>query len=187
MVTKSPLVLRDVDVLAELSRLTDVRVFFTITTVDLALWRTLEPGTANPFKRLGVMRRLNQAGVPAGVLLAPILPGITDAAQAIDAVAGAAAEHGAAFFGATALRLAPGVKEHYLGFVTANFPALLSRYERAYPLTYAPRPYTDALDRRIDRIRARYGFAEDSMRSHASSMKTAAVPARASDQLALPL
>ncbi len=187
MVTKSPLVLRDLDVLAELSRLTDVRVFFTVTTVDLALWRTLEPGTANPFKRLGVMRELNQAGVPAGVLLAPILPGITDAAQSIDAVARAAAEHGAAFFGATALRLAPGVKEHYFGFIAASFPGLLPRYERAYPLTYAPRPYTDALDRRIDRIRARYGFAEDSMRHYASSTRTPAQPTRPSNQLALPL
>jgi DNA repair photolyase len=86
MVTKSPLVLRDLDVLADLARQAKVRIFFTITTVDLGLWRTLEPGTANPFKRLEVMRRLNEAGVPAGVLLAPILPGITDSVASLDAV-----------------------------------------------------------------------------------------------------
>ncbi len=164
MVTKSPLALRDVDVLAALAQVADVRVFFTVTTVDLSLWRTLEPGTANPFKRLEVMRRLVQAGVPTGVLLAPILPGITDSVASIEAVAAAAAEHGAATFGAGPLRLAPIVKEHYLGFVAESFPDLLPRYERAYPGTNAPPAYRTALDARVARIRARYGFAADSMR-----------------------
>jgi DNA repair photolyase len=161
MVTKSPLVLRDLDVLAKLARVAKVRVFFTVTTLDTGLWRTLEPGTANPLKRLQVMRLLNEAGVPSGVLLAPILPGLTDS---IEAVASAAAEHRAAFFGAAALRLMPVVREHYLGFVQATFPALLPRYQRAYPGTNAPPGYQAALDARVDRIRARYGFVEDSMR-----------------------
>ena len=164
MVTKSPMVLRDVDLLAELARVAKVRIFFTITTLDPALWRTLEPGTANPLKRLQVLRLLNQAGVPTGVLLAPILPGITDSVESIEAVVAAAAEHGAAFFGVTPLRLAPHVKEHYLGFVGSTFPALLPRYQRAYPAVYAPREYVQKLDARVDRIRARYGFNEDSMR-----------------------
>jgi DNA repair photolyase len=164
LVTKSPLVLRDRDVLAELVRVAKVRVFFTITTVDLALWRTLEPGTANPFKRLEVMRRLIEAGVPAGVLLAPILPGITDAVESIEAVAAAAAEHEATFFGSSALRLKPIVRDHYLDFVGETFPELLPRYERAYSGTNAPRIYRDKLGARVDRVRARYGFADDSMR-----------------------
>ena len=191
MVTKSPMVLRDLDVLGELARVAEVRIFFTVTTVDPDLWRTLEPGTANPLKRLHVMRLLNDAGVPAGVLLAPILPGITDSVQSIEAVARAAAEHGAAFFGATALRLAPIVKEHYLGFVGATFPALLPRYERAYAGTNAPREYRAALDARLDRIRARYGFDEDSMRAR-HLVPTAAPtgerkPPGRDGQLALPL
>ena len=164
MVTKSPMVYRDVDLLADLARVAKVRIFFTITTVDLALWRTLEPGTANPFKRLYVMRELGRAGVPAGVLLAPILPGITDSVESIEAVARAAADHDALYFGSSALRLKPVVKEHYLGFVGETFPDLLPRYERAYPRTNAPRAYTDALSARVDKIRSRYGFAEDSMR-----------------------
>jgi DNA repair photolyase len=164
MVTKSPLVLRDLDLLAKLARVAKVRVFFTVTTLDTDLWRTLEPGTANPLKRLQVMRLLNEAGVPSGVLQAPILPGLTDSIESIEAVASAAAAHRAAFFGTTALRLMPVVKEHYLGFVQATFPALLSRYRRAYPGTNAPPRYQAALDARVDRIRARYGLVEDSMR-----------------------
>ena len=164
MVTKSPMVYRDIDVLADLARVAKVRIFFTITTVDLGLWRTLEPGTANPFKRLEVMRRLVAAGVPSGVLLAPILPGITDSVESIEAVARAASEHGALWFGSSALRLKPIVKEYYLGFVEEAYPTLLPRYERAYPRTNAPKAYTDALSARVEKVRSRYGFAEDSMR-----------------------
>jgi DNA repair photolyase len=191
LVTKSPMILRDLDVLAELASVAKVRVFFTITTVDLKLWRVLEPGTANPWKRLYVLGKLREAGVPAGVLLAPILPGITDSVESIGAVAAAAAEHKSAFFGATALRLAPVVKEHYLGFVGGEFPNLLPRYQRAYTGTYAPREYQVKLDARVDRIRAHYGFDEDSMRKRGlvpvnpPPSKTAPTPA--GRQLALPL
>jgi DNA repair photolyase len=160
MVTKSPMVLRDLDLLAKLAALTHVRICFTITTVDLDLWRRLEPGTANPLKRLAVMQRLNAAGVPAGVLLAPILPGITDTTAQIEAVCAAAAEHQASFFSSTALRLAPLVKEHYLGFVGAQFPALLPRYQRAYPGTYAPPDYLAKLEARVEAICGRYQLGE---------------------------
>lgn len=189
MVTKSPLVLRDLDVLAELARVAKARVFFTITTMDQTLWRQLEPGTANPVKRLHVMRLLNQAGVPSGVLLAPIVPRITDSSESIEAVAAAAAEHGARFLGHSTLRLAPVVKEHFLGFVGAEFPDLLHRYERAYPGAYPPRTYTTALNARVERIRARYGFAEDSMRGYEREMKVEAPRAmpRRGRQLLLPL
>lgn len=164
MVTKSPLVVRDVDVLAGLARQAPVRVFFTITTLDQQLWRVLEPGTANPLYRLRALRTLREAGVPAGVFLAPILPGITDSAASIEAVAAAAAEHGASSFGTSTLRLAPVVKEHYLRFVGEEFPDLLPRYERAYPAAHAPREYEARLAERVERIRRRYGFAADSMR-----------------------
>jgi DNA repair photolyase len=158
MVTKSPMVVRDVDLLADLARHTRVRVVFTVTTVDLDLWRRVEPGTASPFQRLRALRRLNEAGVPAGVLMAPVLPGLTDSVASIEAVAGAAADHGAAFFGASALRLMPTVKEHYLAFVEREFPELAPRYARAYPGTAAPRAYTAALGRRLGRIRAAHGL-----------------------------
>jgi DNA repair photolyase len=98
------------------------------------------------------------------VLLAPILPGITDSVESIEAVAQAARDHGAMWFGSSALRLRPIVKEHYLGFVGDEFPELLDRYQRAYTFTNAPKPYQDALAARVGRIRERYGFSEDSMR-----------------------
>jgi DNA repair photolyase len=186
IVTKSPMVLRDLDVLAGLARVAKVHIFFTITTVDLALWRTLEPGTANPFKRLDVMRRLVDAGVPAGVLLAPILPSITDSVESLEAVAAAAQAHGAMWFGSSVLRLKPIVREHYLAFVDETFPDLAARYARAYPGTHAPQAYQEQLSARVDRIRARYGFAEDSMRERRLAPPEPAVPIRPR-QIALPL
>ena len=164
MVTKSPLIVRDIDVLAELAQVTKVRIFFSVASVDAALLRTLEPGTANPLMRLQAMQRLVEAGIPAGVLLAPILPGITDSVESLEAVARAASEHGAMWLGSSALRLQPIVKNHYFGFVEDEFPELLARYERAYPLTNAPKRYQEALTARMDKIREKYGFAEESMR-----------------------
>jgi len=171
MLTKSPLVLRDVDVLAELARVATVRVYFSISTVDLELWPIVEPGTANPFNRLKVMRALRQAGVPAGVLMAPVMPGLTDSAASIDAVASAAHDHGALFFGAAPLRLMPTVKEHYLEFVRDEFPDLLGRYERAYPGAQAPREYVTALQKRIGNVRSRYPFVDDDVRRPPDEVK----------------
>src|SRR6202171_1983838 len=147
LLPKSPMIVRDVDLLAELARVASAEVFFSITTVDLDLWRSVEPGTANPFQRLRAMRTLRDAGVPAGVLMAPVLPGLTDSSASIEAVAAAAREHQAAYFSANALRLAPHVKEFYLGFIGDEYPDLLARYERAYPGAYAPPEYRAKLNR----------------------------------------
>jgi hypothetical protein len=111
LVTKSPLILRDVDLLSDLARVAHVRVWFTITTLDANLWRRLEPGTANPLKRLQVLRVLREAGVAAGVFMAPILPSLTDTVASIEAVAAAARAHGAVFFGTSPLRLMPPGEE----------------------------------------------------------------------------
>jgi DNA repair photolyase len=184
LLTKSPMIVRDVDLLADIARQTSAQVFFSITTVDLDLWRTVEPGTANPFHRLRAMRTLREAGVPAGVMMAPILPGLTDSAPSIEAVAAAAREHHAASFSATALRLAPHVKEFYLGFIRDDYPDLLARYHRAYPGTYAPPEYRDKLDQRIERIRAQYGFSGHHERRGAPEP---APPQRRGPQLALPI
>ena len=183
LLTKSPLIVRDVELFADLARIASADVFFSITTVDLELWRALEPGTANPFNRLEAMRRLRQAGVPAGVMMAPILPGLTDSAASIEAVAAAAREHDAAYFSTDALRLAPYVKEFYLGFIADQYPELLPRYRRAYPGTHAPPEYRDKLRARVERIRAAYGFAGPTERRRAGPPPTA----RRGPQLALPI
>jgi DNA repair photolyase len=184
LLTKSPMIVRDVDILADLARGPGATVFFSITTVDLDLWRTVEPGTANPFHRLRAMRTLRQAGVPAGVFMAPVLPGLTDSAASIEALAAAAREHDAAHFSATPLRLAPHVKEFYMGFVEQSYPELLDRYQRAYPGVYAPAPYRDKLDERVQRIRAQYGFAGHGLRQDPNA---AAGTTRADGQLPLAL
>jgi len=184
LLTKSPMIVRDVDLLADLTRMASAEVFFSITTVDLDLWRSVEPGTANPFQRLRAMRMLREAGIRAGVMMAPVLPGLTDSAAAIEAVASAARDHDAAYFSATALRLAPHVKEFYLGFIGDEHPHLLARYERAYPGAYAPSEYREKLNERIERIRAEYGFSGASARRGAPPPQV--VPRRGL-QLALPL
>jgi len=184
LLTKSPMVVRDVYLLAELTHLASAEVFFSITTVDLDLWRSVEPGTANPFHRLRAMRTLREAGVRAGVMMAPVLPGITDSAASIEAVAAAAREHNAASFTAIPLRLAPHVKEFYLGFIGDEYPDLLGRYERAYPGTYAPTEYRDKLGQRIERIRAHYGFRGHTQRRGAPEPPP--LPRRG-PQLALPI
>jgi len=186
LLTKSPLIVRDVDLLADLARIASAEVFFSITTVDLDLWRTLEPGTANPFNRLRAMRRLREAGVTAGVMMAPVLPGITDSAESIEGVAAAARDHDAATFSTAPLRLAPHVKEFYLGFVGEEYPDLLPRYKRAYPGAYAPLEYREKLQERINRIRVQYGFGGHSERRQRAALEPAPV-ARRGPQLVLPL
>jgi DNA repair photolyase len=158
LLTKSPMIVRDVDHLADLASVASAEVFFSITTVDLELWRTVEPGTANPYNRLKAMQTLLQAGVRAGVMMAPILPGLTDSTASIEAVAAAARDHGAATFSTAPLRLAPHVKEFYLGFMSDEYPDLLARYERAYPGAHAPTAYQEKLQERVQRIRHQYGF-----------------------------
>jgi DNA repair photolyase len=134
---------------------------------------------------------LREAGIPTGVFLAPILPGITDSAESIEAVAAAAKHHGAASFGSAVLRLAPLVKEHYLGFVAETFPELLPRYERAYCGTNISSDYQTAIERRLARTRERHGFAEDAMHNRTDNagggMPIPAPPMVPTEQLALPL
>lgn len=190
IVTKSTLIVRDLDLLTELTHGPGATVYFTVTTLDDTLWRLIEPGTPPPRKRLQIMRRLSEAGVAAGVFLAPILPGITDSAAAIEAVAVAAKAHGATMFGSSVLRLAPLVKEHYLAVVAESFPALLPRYERAYRGTNAAPDYQAAIEARVGEIRARVGFAADAMHNREIRGSLATAPAegvtRRTGQLLLP-
>jgi DNA repair photolyase len=163
IVTKSTLIQRDLDLLAELARGSGATVYFTITTLDQVLSLLIAPGTPPPNTRLQVMERLGEAGVMTGVFLAPILPGLTDSLEALDAVAAAAKAHGAASIGTSVLRLMPLVKEHYFDFIAKTFPHLLARYERAFRGASISSDYQRAIDRRISQIRARHGFAKNAM------------------------
>ena len=138
LVTKGTLVVRDVDVLEQLSRRAECTVCFSVTTMDVELARKLEPGTPPPHRRLRAMERLVQAGVNAGVMLAPVLPGITDGPANLEGVARAAAACGARFLSANMLYLKPGTREHYLDFIRQQYLDLALDYGRLYPGAYSP-------------------------------------------------
>ncbi len=161
IVTKSPLVVRDIDLLSAIDERTagGARVLFSVCNLNLELWREIEPGTARPLQRLEAMRRLRSAGIDAGVLCAPILPGLSDSEGALDAVARAAARYGATSFGWRVLKLDPHVKELYFSFLAAEFPVLLPAYESGYERgAYADPAYVREIDARVERVRSRYGF-----------------------------
>jgi DNA repair photolyase len=132
IVTKSTLVVRDIDCLSEVGRHVSARVYFTITTLDSILWRELEPGTPPPAQRLRALQLLAEAGIETGVLMAPVIPGLTDSEASIEGVARAAAEAGASSFAALPLRLAPPVRRHFADYIASNHPDLLSRYAREH-------------------------------------------------------
>lgn len=159
--TKSPLVLRDLDVLTELARYADVTVHMTVTTMDERLWRVLEPTTPKPWKRIEALRILRERGIRAGVFLMPILPGLTDDVAQLEAVVAAAARAGVDFVWGGTLRLAPGLKDYYLEFLQREFPDLTRRYQDLYRGAYTPAGYRDKINARLDALRERYGLGTD--------------------------
>ncbi len=156
IVTKSPHVIRDVDVLEELSAVADVTVSFSVATLDEAVWRRTEPATANPRKRLEAMRLLSERGIRCGVMLAPVLPGLTDDPLSLEAVVEAAREHGASFVHDNVLYLRPGTKEWFMPFLREAYPHLSERYARYYRGPYAPKTYTQDVHRVVERLRLKY-------------------------------
>jgi DNA repair photolyase len=132
ILTKSTLVLRDLDVLTEAATRTSVRMNFSIATLDRDVWRLTEPGTPPPDKRVEAMRRLNDAGIPCGVLVAPILPGLSDGHDQIRAVVDACVGAGAVSISAIPLHLRPGVREHWLGWLAGARPDLVPLYEQRF-------------------------------------------------------
>jgi len=137
ILTKSTLILRDLDLLVDAARHIPVRVNFSIGTLDDDVWRMSEPGTPRPQRRIEAVARLNEAGVPCGVLVAPVLPGISDAPEQLDAVIKACVDAGARSITPLLLHLRTGVREHYLEWLAGARPDLLERYRSLYPRAYA--------------------------------------------------
>jgi DNA repair photolyase len=148
LITRGPLVVRDVDVLQHAARRADVSVTFSVPTVDEHVWRATEPGTAPPRQRLRALRVLVDAGVRASVGMAPLLPGLSDRPEQLAAVVRAAREAGACGVWANLLYLRPGTREHFLECLSRDWPELLPDYERLY----AGRAYLRAAD--AERTRA---------------------------------
>ena len=132
IVTRGPLIVRDVDVLREASARVDVSVYFSIPTLDERVWRTTEPGTAPPASRLEAVRRLAESGIDVGVGMAPILPGLSDRPEQLEAVVRAARAAGARGIWASVVHLRPGVKEHFLEALAQDWPEEVARYEALF-------------------------------------------------------
>ena len=156
--TKGVLVKRDVDILQELSRVADVKVAFSIGSVDEEIWRKIEPGTPKPMARMEAMQYLVENGVQAGVMMAPLLPGLSDGSESIDRVVQAASEHGAQFLAANVLFLKPGSKEWFMPLIREAYPYLTPGYEKLYHRTYAPADYTKAVLKLVDDSRHKWGL-----------------------------
>ncbi|TML14324.1 MAG: radical SAM protein [Actinobacteria bacterium] len=132
IITRGPMIVRDVDVLVEAARRASVSVTFSIPTLDEDVWRRTEPSTAHPRQRLRAVARLVEAGIKTGVGMAPVLPGISDRPEQLREVVQAAREAGAAGVWTNLLFLRPGTREHFLEHLAEDWPELVPRYRELY-------------------------------------------------------
>jgi DNA repair photolyase len=161
LITRGPLVVRDVDVLQEASRRADVGVTFSVPTLDEAVWRTTEPGTAPPRQRLRALKTLVDAGIRANVGMAPILPGLSDRPEQLAEVVRAARDAGATGIWANLLYLRPGTREHFMEQLARDWPEQLPRYERLYARgAYLPNAVKKPVQEQVTGLRRRYGIAD---------------------------
>jgi len=160
IVTKGPMAVRDRDILLELTRRARCTVYFSVPTVDEDAWRALEPGTSHPLQRLRAVRALAIAGVRVGVLIAPVVPGITSQPAKLERTIKAVADHGAAFIGSAALHLKDGTRTHFFDYLLREFPELISRYSRLYRSgPYVPKAYAAEVRAIVQVIQKKYGLS----------------------------
>jgi DNA repair photolyase len=152
ILTKSPLLLRDLDLMLELAGRASFSACLSIPTLDQKVWRETEPHTPNPRARLEAVAELNRAGIPTGVLIAPLMPGINDAPHQIEPLLEAATEAGASSIGGATLHLRGEVRAVFMGWLRAQRPDLVSRYQELYRRgAYAPQPERERLARLVRR------------------------------------
>jgi DNA repair photolyase len=157
VVTKGPMIVRDKDVLADLTKGPGVSVYISVPTVDEDAWRRLEPGTAPPMKRLRAVRELVDAGIRAGVLMNPIVPGITSKPALLERTVKAIADHGARFVGCNVMFLEGGTRDHFMKWLAHEFPHLVDGYSELYKSKYAPPAYRKEVASVISGLREKYG------------------------------
>jgi DNA repair photolyase len=162
IVTKSNLVLRDTDVLQQIAKNNRLLVNITITTLKADLARILEPRAPRPDLRLEAMQKLNQAGVAAGVICAPVLPGITDSPRDLEALVRATAKAGGKYIFANSLFLKPCSAAVFLPFLEKEFPQLVESYQKRYKdRAFLPESYRKPLSQLMKRLRQKYGIPSD--------------------------
>jgi DNA repair photolyase len=158
LITKGPMVVRDADVLQELSRAAGCTIYMSVPTVDEEAWRILEPGTAHPLQRLRAVRQLVDAGINAGVLMAPIVPGFSSSREKLERTVKAIADHGARFAGCNVMYLQDGTRTHFMKFMEREFPAMVPRYEKLYAKKYPPDAYRKEVQAMVKTLQDRYGL-----------------------------
>ena len=158
LITRGPLVIRDADLLADLTRRTRCSVTFSVPTVDEEAWRKLEPGTAHPRQRLRAVRALRDAGVDAGVLMAPVVPGISSHPAKIERTVKAIADSGAEYVGAMLLHLEGDTRRHFLDFLAQEYPQLVGGYNRLYAGKHASGQYAGRFRTVMGLLKAKYGL-----------------------------
>ena len=182
IITRGPLIVRDIDVLSEASRRAEVAVTFSIPTLDPTIWRTTEPATAPPRQRLRALRRLVDAGINASVGMAPILPGLSDRPELLADVVRAARDAGATSIWTNVVHLRPGTREHFLESLARDWPELLPRYDRLYAgRAYPSKDMVEPVRREVAELRDRFGIAD----RRAVRFMPAADAGPAEEQLAL--
>jgi DNA repair photolyase len=152
ILTKSTLILRDLDLLVDAAARTAVHTNLSIGTLDEDVWRLTEPGTPHPRLRVEAVRRLNEAGVPCGVLVAPVLPGLSDRDDQLAAVVNACVDAGAASITAVYLHLRPGVREHWFQWMDGALPDRVADYRQRYPRPYVAKATQRQLSARVDAL-----------------------------------
>jgi DNA repair photolyase len=159
IVTKSNLIVRDIELLKRVAERNSLYVNLTITTLDTHLARILEPRAPRPDLRLEAMRRLNESDVPAGVIIAPVLPSITDQPSALEAIVRAAAQAGGRYVYANPLFLKPCSASIFLPFLRQQFPQLVSEYEQRFRNNaFLPDAYRKRISELMAALRRKYGL-----------------------------
>ena len=181
LITRGPMILRDLDVLQQAASRADVSVSFSIPTLDDDVWRTTEPGTARPRQRLRALKELVDAGVRTGVGMAPLLPGLSDRPEQLAKVVKAARDAGATGVWANLLYLKPGTREHFLEALARDWPDQLEHYEQLYARkAHLPASETQPVRALVRKLAREHGIRD----RRASALPPPNPPAKA-EQLSL--
>jgi len=159
IVTKGPLIVRDKDILKDLSAQTRCRVHISVPTVDEDAWEKLEPGVAHPMQRLRAVRELVDAGIDCGVLMAPIVPGFSSQPAKIERTIKAIADSGARSVGAMVMHLQGGTRDHFMSVLRRDYPEMVDKYDQLYAGKYVSKDYNRRVQEVVSIMRARYGPA----------------------------
>jgi DNA repair photolyase len=167
ILTKGTLILRDLDLLRSAAAVTDVGISVSVGFTDEELWRTVEPGTPAPQRRLDVVRTLSGQGIPCGVLMAPVIPFLGDSPAQLRSTVRAIAAAGATSVTPLALHLRPGAREWYMSWLAEHHPHLVRHYEALYANgAYAPKWYQRRITRQVHELAAEYGIGPNSPAAH---------------------